>query len=120
MGQLERGNVGGFIIYFNMRHTLILQLACCCAGAGERELATTKDFSKWGRVNYALTRRLELLAEVERLAVSIGVPAGAPARQNSAFSDLLGSRILSDVKVALLSERVHEELTTSVVVQVDQ
>ena len=45
-------------------------------GAGERELATTKDFSKWGRVNYALTRRLALLAEVERLAVSIGVPAG--------------------------------------------
>jgi intron-binding protein aquarius len=41
-------------------------------GAGEKDLKTDKDFSKWGRVNYALARRLELLGEVERLAVSIG------------------------------------------------
>lgn len=44
-------------------------------GAGERELreGTMKDFSKFGRVNYTLQRRLELLAEVQRLAESIGV-----------------------------------------------
>ncbi|CAN0389179.1 unnamed protein product [Laminaria digitata] len=44
-------------------------------GAGERELReeTMKDFSKFGRVNYTLKRRLELLAEVQRLAESIGV-----------------------------------------------
>ncbi len=33
-------------------------------GAGEKELATSKDFSKWGRVNHALQRRMDLLAEV--------------------------------------------------------
>lgn len=32
-----------------------------------------KDFSKFGRVNYTLKRRLELLAEVQRLAETIGV-----------------------------------------------
>ena len=32
-----------------------------------------KDFSKFGRVNYTLRRRLELLAEVQRLAESIEV-----------------------------------------------
>lgn len=44
-------------------------------GAGERELreGTMKDFSKFGRVNYTLKRRLELLAEVQRLAESISV-----------------------------------------------
>ncbi|CAN0240623.1 unnamed protein product, partial [Ectocarpus fasciculatus] len=44
-------------------------------GAGERELRedTMKDFSKFGRVNYTLKRRLELLAEVQRLAETIGV-----------------------------------------------
>lgn len=38
------------------------------------ELATSKDFSKWGRVNHALSRRLTLLGEVGRLATSLGVP----------------------------------------------
>ncbi|CAN0348368.1 unnamed protein product, partial [Discosporangium mesarthrocarpum] len=44
-------------------------------GAGERELReeTLKDFSKWGRVNYTLQRRLQLLAEVQRMAESIAV-----------------------------------------------
>lgn len=32
-----------------------------------------KDFSKFGRVNYTLKRRLELLAEVQRLAETIQV-----------------------------------------------
>lgn len=43
-------------------------------GAGEKELDTDKDFSKGGRVAAALQRRLADLSEVERLAVSIGVP----------------------------------------------
>jgi intron-binding protein aquarius len=45
-------------------------------GAGEAELqeATSKDFSKYGRVNYALERRSVLLQEVQRLAVSLGIP----------------------------------------------
>jgi len=44
-------------------------------GAGEKELrvGSGKDFSKWGRVNYSLSRRLQLLGEVERLARSLQV-----------------------------------------------
>lgn len=43
-------------------------------GQGEQELATDLDFSRQGRVNAMLVRRLELLAEVERLAQSLGLP----------------------------------------------
>lgn len=42
-------------------------------GRGEKELETDKDFSKWGRVNYALGRRLHLLDEVNALAKTFGV-----------------------------------------------
>ena len=53
-------------------------------GAGEKELRVEGrgeegggyDFTKWGRVNYTLARRLELLGEVERLAKSLGVEEG--------------------------------------------
>ncbi|KAM9294455.1 RNA helicase aquarius [Gastrophryne carolinensis] len=43
-------------------------------GHGEEELETEKDFSRYGRVNYVLARRLELLQEVGRLQESLGVP----------------------------------------------
>nr|XP_020469667.1 intron-binding protein aquarius [Monopterus albus] len=43
-------------------------------GHGEEELETEKDFSRYGRVNYVLARRLELLREVERLQGSLDVP----------------------------------------------
>ncbi|XP_054758837.2 RNA helicase aquarius-like [Lytechinus pictus] len=43
-------------------------------GHGEEALETEKDFSRYGRVNYVLGRRLELLKEVERLQESLGVP----------------------------------------------
>ena len=43
-------------------------------GQGEAALATDLDFSRQGRVNAMLTRRLELLTEVERLARTLGVP----------------------------------------------
>ncbi len=39
-------------------------------GHGEEELATEKDFSRYGRVNFILSLRMELLKEVERLQVS--------------------------------------------------
>lgn len=56
------------------------RLACFCAwliwlvlcryllrlGMGEQELATEMDFSRVGRVNAMLARRLQLLAEVQR------------------------------------------------------
>ncbi|KAF9611000.1 hypothetical protein IFM89_026306 [Coptis chinensis] len=43
-------------------------------GQGEQELATDLDFSRQGRVNAMLVRRLELLQEVERLARSLQLP----------------------------------------------
>merc|ERR1719460_155735 len=41
-------------------------------GRGIEELDAKQDFSKWGRVNHMLQRRLELLAKVERLAETLG------------------------------------------------
>lgn len=43
-------------------------------GQGEQELATDLDFSRQGRVNAMLVRRLELLGEVGRLARSLQLP----------------------------------------------
>ncbi|XP_028795937.1 RNA helicase aquarius [Neltuma alba] len=43
-------------------------------GQGEQELATDLDFSRQGRVNAMLVRRLELLSEVEKLARSLQLP----------------------------------------------
>jgi hypothetical protein len=42
-------------------------------GAGERELETESDFSKMGRVNATLARRVQVLTEVDRLGLSIKV-----------------------------------------------
>lgn len=42
-------------------------------GHGEEALETEKDFSRYGRVNYVLNKRLELLEEVTRLKESLGV-----------------------------------------------
>lgn len=42
-------------------------------GRGIEELDSVKDFSKWGRVNHMLQRRLDLLAKVERLADTFGL-----------------------------------------------
>ena len=42
-------------------------------GHGEEALATDKDFSRYGRVNFILAMRLDLLKEVERLQSSLGV-----------------------------------------------
>lgn len=36
-------------------------------------METEKDFSRYGRVNYVLAKRLDLLKEVERLQASLGV-----------------------------------------------
>ena len=40
---------------------------------GEESLETEKDFSRYGRVNFVLSRRLHLLDEVRRLQESLGV-----------------------------------------------
>ncbi|GMH36875.1 hypothetical protein BSKO_04748 [Bryopsis sp. KO-2023] len=43
-------------------------------GMGEQDLDTDLDFSRVGRVNAMLARRLELLAEVEKMAKQVGAP----------------------------------------------
>lgn len=43
-------------------------------GHGEEALETEKDYSRYGRVNYILAQRLELLQEVARLQESLKVP----------------------------------------------
>ena len=43
-------------------------------GHGEEALETEKDFSRFGRVNYILQLRLDLLEEVRRLQESLSVP----------------------------------------------
>ncbi|ELT95764.1 hypothetical protein CAPTEDRAFT_198998 [Capitella teleta] len=48
-------------------------------GHGEESLETEKDFSRYGRVNYVLAQRLELLDEVSRLKESLGVPGDVEA-----------------------------------------
>lgn len=42
-------------------------------GHGEESLDTDKDFSRYGRVDYVLAKRIELLGEVARLAESLDV-----------------------------------------------
>jgi intron-binding protein aquarius len=42
-------------------------------GHGEESLDTEKNFSRYGRVNYVLAKRLELLTQVNRLQTSLGV-----------------------------------------------
>uniref|UniRef100_A0A1I7T695 Intron-binding protein aquarius n=1 Tax=Caenorhabditis tropicalis TaxID=1561998 RepID=A0A1I7T695_9PELO len=42
-------------------------------GHGEESLETEKDFSRYGRVNYVLKERLELLNDVEKLAKALNV-----------------------------------------------
>lgn len=42
-------------------------------GHGEEQLETDKDFSRYGRVNYVLAKRLELLDVVAKLAQSFGL-----------------------------------------------
>jgi len=43
------------------------------SGHGEEALETESDYSRYGRVNYVLSKRLELLKEVERFQQSLGV-----------------------------------------------
>lgn len=49
-------------------HRYLLRL-----GMGEQELQTDLDFSRAGRVAAMLARRLQLLAEVEKMARQLGV-----------------------------------------------
>ena len=46
-------------------------------GHGEEDLETEKDFSRYGRVNFILKKRLELLEQVERLQKSLNVQGDA-------------------------------------------
>ncbi|XP_045453071.1 RNA helicase aquarius [Melitaea cinxia] len=48
-------------------------------GHGEEALQTDKDFSRYGRVNYVLAKRMELLEQVGRLQNTLNVTADASA-----------------------------------------
>jgi intron-binding protein aquarius len=56
------------IIYLDIDERHLLRL-----GMGEKDIDSKKVFTKYGRVNYILERRLLLLDEVQRLAESFGV-----------------------------------------------
>lgn len=43
-------------------------------GHGEEALETEKDFSRYGRVNYVLAKRIDLLDQVQKLQESLDVP----------------------------------------------
>lgn len=45
-------------------------------GSGEKDLTTDSNdlFSKQGRVNWSLSRRMQLLHEIQRLAISLRIP----------------------------------------------
>ena len=75
-------------------------------GHGEEELATDKDFSRYGRVNFILALRMELLKEVERLQVSSGHPDSLLLLSIPSFSALslcniekLGKGLKSDIDI---------------------
>ncbi|XP_060647054.1 RNA helicase aquarius [Drosophila nasuta] len=42
-------------------------------GHGEETLETEKDYSRYGRVNYVLAKRMDLLSQVQRLQEAVGV-----------------------------------------------
>lgn len=54
-------------------------------GHGEAELDVESDFSKFGRINYMLKLRIQLLAHVEKIADAIGLPK-VPTRSFFLFS----------------------------------
>lgn len=43
-------------------------------GHGEAELDVESDFSKFGRINFMLKSRIQLLAQVEKLAEALNLP----------------------------------------------
>ncbi|EGD73730.1 aqr protein [Salpingoeca rosetta] len=57
------------LIHLDIEERHLLRL-----GRGEELLETTKDFSRYGRVDFVLQHRLELLEEVQRLAASLQYP----------------------------------------------
>ena len=57
------------LLHLFSRHLLRL-------GMGEKDLQTEKDFSRWGRVNYMLERRVTLLERVAKLCKTLDVDDG--------------------------------------------
>lgn len=53
-------------------------------GHGEEALETEKDFSRYGRVNYVLAKRIDLLKQVQKLQDSLGLPGCASSTCESA------------------------------------
>lgn len=61
-------------------------------GHGEEALETEKDFSRYGRVNYVLAKRLDLLLEVQRLQVTDVSSVKVVATTRSRFAHIHSER----------------------------
>ncbi len=83
-------------------------------GHGEEALETEKDFSRYGRVNYVLAKRLELLEQVKKLQTTLGVYGDVAYTCETAGYFFLyeimsrweqyQSKLVGDVKVEEISE----------------
>ena len=83
-------------------------------GMGEADLDTEETFSRVGRVNAMLERRLQLLSEVDKLAKSLGVPdQGGYTCETAAYFWLL--HVLS--RWEKFSSRVREQRTPDCVAE---
>ena len=84
-------------------------------GMGEEELETALDFSRVGRVNAMLARRLELLAEARppvlvAWALCQGaVPPVSDPKQGDATAFLLPAKLRRHVAPQPLSHSIHQE-----------
>ena len=64
-------------------------------GHGEEALETEKDFSRYGRVNYVLSKRMELLERVDQLQASLGVQG---KYRDSPFITFFSGRSLFNIR----------------------
>ncbi len=86
-------------------------------GMGEAELATTLDFSRVGRVNAMLARRLELLAEVKfvdyfgfALILAFAKSPGCSERPSTFLFLFIGDEEAHDAQLPCLDEGHQSEL----------
>ena len=64
-------------------------------GHGEETLETEKDFSRYGRVNYVLSKRMELIDEVDRLQKSLDIESDTAYSCETAMNFYITHVVLS-------------------------
>uniref|UniRef100_A0A383WJ31 Uncharacterized protein n=1 Tax=Tetradesmus obliquus TaxID=3088 RepID=A0A383WJ31_TETOB len=83
-------------------------------GMGERDLNVDDDFSRAGRVNNMLARRLTLLAEVEKLSNLLGVPHAEYTCETAGYFWLLHVLSRWEKFTAAVSPQQHRGVAASV------